>query len=675
VVTTAYDAAGRVTSVTDRDNRSITYAFDNANRQTAQTWLSSTGATVNRVTYTYDNANNLLTAADNSGTYTMGYDALNRVTSQAEPFGVTLTSSYDAADRRTQVQDSLGGVLNSVYDNADRLTSRQLTAGSQQVRVDAGYDNRNDLTGLTRYSDVGGTTLVGTTSYSYDNAMRVTAITNKNAAGTTLSYYDTTYDNANRATSDTWSSTVGTTTYSGTRNYSYDRSSQLLSDGVKTYTYDFNGNRQTAGTQTYQTAADNRMTTDGVWTYTYDNEGNLLQKAKGSGASAVTWNYGWDNLNRMTSVQEITGTSTTTVLVTYVYDVFGNRIQESKWLSSTGLTTVTRHAYDGQNIWADLNTSNGVLARYVYGDGVDQIWARAIPSGQTNAGVVWYLTDRLGSVRDLMDNTGALQDHLDYDGYGNVTESNSSFGDAFKYGAGWTDSLTGWVNFDSRWYDPVAGRWTREDPWGFKAGDENLYRYVRNDPTTYIDPSGRQAEGPDWNEFVRSAMSSHVGGLAGGRQAPDGAADLFTWQKPKDRKGAEKYDRELKATQDFISSHPDWVKAINNKDDLSKNFKTGDYLKFVITPPNKDNPQGQLRVHKMTEGDKTAHIALATPVGAPVWSAGWIKVCDRNTIEFDNESHHYQTTGNEKAKDRAAEEFKSLGIKADPKDKLEGKPK
>jgi RHS repeat-associated protein len=479
-----------VTSVTDRDNRAITYAYDNANRETAQTWLSSTSTTVNNVTYTYDNANNLLTAADNSGTYTMGYDALNRVTSEAEAFGVSLTFNYDSADRRTLVQDSLGGVLTSVYDNADRLTSRKLTAGTQQVRVDPGYDNRNDMTSLTRFSDVGGTTVVGTTVYGYDNAMRVTAITNKNASGATLSYYNTTYDNADRAASDTWSSTVGTTTYSGTRTYTYDRSSQLLNDGLKSYTYDFNGNRQTAGTQTYQTAADNRMATDGVWTYTYDNEGNLIQKTQGSGGSAVTWNYGWDNLNRLTSVQEITGTSTTTVLVTYVYDVFGNRIQESKWLSSTGLTTVTRHAYDGQNIWADLDQSNNVLARYIYGDGVDQIWARAIPSGQPNAGVAWYLTDRLGSVRDLMDDTGALRDHLDYDGYGNVTESNKTFGDSRKFTGREYDYDTGMQYNRARYYDPSSGRWYSEDPLGEKCGGSNLYEYTSNQPTNRIDPSG-----------------------------------------------------------------------------------------------------------------------------------------------------------------------------------------
>jgi hypothetical protein len=39
-------------------------------------------------------------------------------------------------------------------------------------------------------------------------------------------------------------------------------------------------------------------------------------------------------------------------------------------------------------------------------------------------------------------------------------------------------------------YDPRIGRWTGEDPVGFRAGDPNLLRYVGNDPTNATDPSG-----------------------------------------------------------------------------------------------------------------------------------------------------------------------------------------
>jgi hypothetical protein len=39
-------------------------------------------------------------------------------------------------------------------------------------------------------------------------------------------------------------------------------------------------------------------------------------------------------------------------------------------------------------------------------------------------------------------------------------------------------------------YDPTVGRWTSQDREGFLAGDPDLYRYVGNNPTNEIDPSG-----------------------------------------------------------------------------------------------------------------------------------------------------------------------------------------
>jgi uncharacterized protein RhaS with RHS repeats len=39
-------------------------------------------------------------------------------------------------------------------------------------------------------------------------------------------------------------------------------------------------------------------------------------------------------------------------------------------------------------------------------------------------------------------------------------------------------------------FSPTLGRWLEEDPIGFEAGDSNLYRYVENNPTNRVDPSG-----------------------------------------------------------------------------------------------------------------------------------------------------------------------------------------
>ncbi|CAG0949908.1 hypothetical protein METP3_00150 [Methanosarcinales archaeon] len=42
----------------------------------------------------------------------------------------------------------------------------------------------------------------------------------------------------------------------------------------------------------------------------------------------------------------------------------------------------------------------------------------------------------------------------------------------------------------NRYYNPTIGRYTQEDPIGFAAGDENLYRYVANQVNKWADPTG-----------------------------------------------------------------------------------------------------------------------------------------------------------------------------------------
>jgi YD repeat-containing protein len=457
--TMQYDAAGRVSTITDADGREQVYAYDAADRLTGVTWLSSGGATVNQLTYTYDNNGNQLTATDNSGTYTNAYDAQNRLISQTNPSELTLTYSYDAAGRMTQRADSLGGVLNYVYDNADRLTSEQFGgAGQTQSRVDLGYDNRNELIALTRYADTAGTVLVGTTTYSYDAAGRVVSITNKNASAALLSNYGYTYDVANRVTSEAWQSVTATGTLSGTHTYSYDVTNQLTADGATPYSYDANGNRTMTG---YQTGTDNRVTNDGTYTYTYDPVGDIVKKSKGAGLE--TWYYGYDTLNRLTSIRETSDGTTNEYTVAYTYDVLGNREIEDVWQAGVG-ETVTRTAVDGGKAWADLTSANVVTTRYVWGAGAQDLYARI----DVGVGLRQVSQDRLGSVRDVWDGSGVALDHVEYAAYGTISsETAAALGGHFLYTGLWENRATGTVDAHERTLfvdigrraDAVRGHW------------------------------------------------------------------------------------------------------------------------------------------------------------------------------------------------------------------------
>ena len=90
------------------------------------------------------------------------------------------------------------------------------------------------MSSQTRYSDLAGTTVIGTTTHDYDAAGRQTHLVQKNGSGTILANYTYTFDAADRMTAKTEN---GTTT-----SFSYDVTDQITADGATTFGYDATGN-------------------------------------------------------------------------------------------------------------------------------------------------------------------------------------------------------------------------------------------------------------------------------------------------------------------------------------------------------------------------------------------------------------------------------------------------
>src|SRR3974390_3113055 len=142
----------------------------------------------------------------------------------------------------------------------------------------------------------------------------------------------------------------------------------------------------------------------------------------------------------------------------------------------------------GSDIWG-VFTSGSLTSRQLQGDQIDQHLAFV----QSSA-AYWYLTDRLGSTRAVINNGAVVQDSLGYDGFGNITYQtpSPSVTPLYFWTGRETDVETGLQFNRARYYDPSAGRWISQDPMGFDAGDSNLYRYVSNKPTNLEGSSGLQ---------------------------------------------------------------------------------------------------------------------------------------------------------------------------------------
>ncbi len=104
---------------------------------------------------------------------------------------------------------------------------------------------------------------------------------------------------------------------------------------------------------------------------------------------------------------------------------------------------------------------------------------------------MWTLADNQGTVHDLVDSTGTIQNHITYDSFGQITgETNPAIDTRFGYTGREFDAETGQYYYRARYYDPEVSKFISEDPAGFMAEQANLYRYVDNSPVNFTDPSG-----------------------------------------------------------------------------------------------------------------------------------------------------------------------------------------
>ena len=149
--------------------------------------------------------------------------------------------------------------------------------------------------------------------------------------------------------------------------------------------------------------------------------------------------------------------------------------------------TQTWTLYDSGNPIMDFNGFGSLKMRYLWGP--TGIAARQTSGGRT---VARYLADALCTVRDLINNSGAIIDQVDFSAFGTVLdESSATSGDRMMAFAGLErDTVTGLNLAVFRAENPGTGRSESQDPVGFVGGDADLYSYVADDPANLTDSAG-----------------------------------------------------------------------------------------------------------------------------------------------------------------------------------------
>mgnify|MGYP001566709771 CR=1 FL=1 len=450
-----YDPNGNLLTLTDAKNQTTTYTYDTMDR------LATRKDALNRTeSYGYDFAGNLTTFTDRKNQVTtFQYDPLDRRTNTSYADSTSITAAYDAVGNVTKLTDSATGAIDWTYDVLDRVTQEVTPQGIVRYTYDA-ISQR-----LTMRANA-----QPPVTYHYDANSRLSQV-EQGTLSAILSH-----DALGRRTQLQRSNGVTTT-------YNYDPASRLLgithAKGTTTLeqlTQGFdpadNKNHVTQLIQT-ATALPSAVTAayNAVNAQIQFNSGTLGYDPNDNLTNDGTNTYVWDARDRLIG---ITGGTT----ASFVYDALNRRIQ--KTLSTQSSVLSTSYLYDGADMVAESGASN---ASYLSTLNIDEPLVR-----QTSTGNEYFHTDDLGSTLALTNDTGAVTTTYTYSPFGSTTVTGPST-NPFQF-TGRENDGNGLYYYRARYYSPSHSRFLSEDPLEFDAGDPNLYAYVFNNPTNYIDPTG-----------------------------------------------------------------------------------------------------------------------------------------------------------------------------------------
>ena len=486
-----------------------------------------------------------------------GHDATGAWYRQTDAMGNTQQRCVDVAGRlaSSRLQPEKGAeqvVLSSVvYSAAGQILSE--TAGNGMVGSYAYEPQTRRLIGLkvVRPAKTGRATIVQDVSYRYDPVGNVIRVSDAAQAPSYWRKQKT--ESASVYRYDALYQLIGATgreiAKRGVQGHSVPPATiplpvddSVYSNYTRTYTYDRSGNLTTIGHQgtiNYKQAivvsnrSNHAMLQDGAGTLTpdgidngkwFDASGNQQQQLPDA-----TQPLGWNGGNRLQRVTFVKRSGPDDDRETYQYDGDGMRVR--KRLSTQGkgaVRTVDAIYLPGVTLRV---TSSGDGKQMSVSESLHEMscaagnvrmrclrWVAGQPKSATNDTVRYGLTDATSSIAVELDAGADLISREEYYPYGGtaVWEARSQVEADTKYVrfSGKERDATGLYYYGYRYYQPWIGRWLNADPAGIDDG-LNLYRMVRNNPTTLIDWNGLVAVTRSRSQRAVRLTRTRRGGVEG----------------------------------------------------------------------------------------------------------------------------------------------------------------
>jgi len=495
----SYDLNGNVVSELDPNGNLKTFEYNSRDELVKKTLPD------NVYEMSYDSYGNLEYISDKNSSIEFFYTRI------AEEFKVeeeAWTGRGELSDMGSQVlthdYNSLGLVTNTstlvgnfsyVYDNANRL-SALLNPFNEEFQFD--FDLANRLTKISRSGSV--------THHVFDATNFLTEIRHENSGGDVIGKFEYARDEIGNRTA--------MRSPAGENQFNYDPDQQITSSigpdvGSESFQYDELGNRtQDAGGAYVYDEKRQRLKEDYRYFYYYDNNGNLSSKV--SKDLTKTENYHYSSENQLTKIEWFENN----VLLKearYSFDALGRRMQKVVIDHQNSTDKTRRFAYVGQEVIAQLDENNVILAAYTpSGLRTDDTLSVKVTSAGVAEGLATeevnlaYLKDGLGSITHLASSSGAVKERYLYSTFGTLREildesgtaTNSSIIEPYhSYTNRELDNESGLYFYRARNYDSSLGRFLQVDPdpglFQTPLSVANKYAYVLNNPLRYKDPSGR----------------------------------------------------------------------------------------------------------------------------------------------------------------------------------------